>query len=85
MKFLKNIGHFCRKEVVLTAAWAAAVISAFLVPPDTGYLSYIDLRSLGILWSLMVIMEGLKSIGFFSNLGAGLLKKTKGSGSWLLF
>ncbi|MBR3401219.1 MAG: citrate transporter [Parasporobacterium sp.] len=77
MKVLKNIGHFCRKEVVLTAAWAAAVISAFLVPPDAGYLSYIDLRSLGILWSLMVIMEGLKSIGFFSNLGAGLLKKTR--------
>lgn len=77
---MKQILRFIKKETVLTIAWAAAIISAFFVPPDPGYLDYIDLRSLGILWSLMVIMEGLKENGFFSRIGSAVLKKTHRAG-----
>ena len=43
-------------DPVLLAAWLLAAVSAFFVHPDNDYLSYIDFRSLGILWSLMVII-----------------------------
>ena len=73
---MKKALQFFKKETVLCIAWIAAIISAFLVPPSIDYIEYIDLRSLGILWSLMVVMEGLKSNGFFSSIGNALLKKT---------
>lgn len=69
--------NFLKKETVLTIAWIAAVVSMCFIPPDAAYADYIDLRSLGILWSLMVIMEGLKKIGFFQDIGQWLLKKTR--------
>ena len=72
----EKILQFLKKETVLVIAWAAAVVSMFFIPPDETYVDYIDFRSLGILWSLMVIMEGLKKIGFFQNVGQWLLKKT---------
>ena len=45
-----------RKETVLVIAWVLAIISAFFVKPNIKYIDYIDFRTLGILWSLMVIM-----------------------------
>ena len=73
---LQKIFQFIKKETVLTIAWIAAIVSMFFVKPGPEYVSYIDFRSLGILWSLMVIMEGLKKIGFFRSVGQRLLKKT---------
>ena len=73
----KKIIGFFKKETVLVVAWFAAIVSMFLVPPSLGYIDYIDLRSLGILWSLMVVMEGLKKIGFFQRTGQWLLGKTR--------
>jgi Na+/H+ antiporter NhaD/arsenite permease-like protein len=52
-------------------------ISAFFVKPNIKYIDYIDFRTLGILWSLMVIMEGLSCNGLFEKIGYKLLKKTK--------
>lgn len=68
---------FIKKETVLTIAWILAIVSAFFIPPNLQYLGYIDFRSLGILWSLMVVMEGFKKIGVFDHIGNQLLKRTK--------
>lgn len=74
---MKKIITFIKKETVLTVAWLLAVISMFFVAPNREYISYIDFKSLGILWSLMVIMAGLKSIYFFEKVGQKLLKRAK--------
>ena len=78
---MHNIVHkvkqFIKKETVLIAAWVLAVISMFIVPPNEGYLAYIDIRSLGILWGLMVVMQGLKKNGLFEYIGLKLLAHTK--------
>lgn len=74
---MKKIIAFVKKETVLTVAWILAIISAFFIHPSKAYISYIDFRSLGILWSLMVIMAGLKEDGFFEYVGSRLLGKTK--------
>lgn len=74
---MKRVVSFIKKETVLLAAWVLALISAFFVTPSGAYLGYIDFRSLGILWSLMVIMQGLKQNGVFSFVGMRLLAKTR--------
>lgn len=73
---MKRVTSFIKKEPVLTAAWVLAVLSAFWVKPNIGYLSYIDWRSLCILWSLMAIMQGFRDNGVFDVIGERLLKKT---------
>lgn len=74
---VKKIIAFIKKETVLTIAWILAFVSCFFVKPDKNYISYIDFRTLGILWSLMIIMEGFKVNGVFEELGNKLLHKTK--------
>jgi len=71
------IWEFFKKETVLTIAAILAVISAFFVPPGKEYIRYIDWKTLSILLSLMIIMEGFKGTGLFDEIGARLLKYTK--------
>ena len=81
---MSKIIAFIKKETILSIAWLLAILSAFLVHPSVKYLGYIDFRSLGILWSMMIIMEGLKQNGFFDLVGKKLLTKTKGTLSLIL-
>ena len=73
----KPIFHFIKSEAVLAASWLLAVCSMFFVPPDKGYFSYIDWRSLGILWSLMVIMNVFKQNGIFDLTAQKILSSVK--------
>ena len=65
-----------KKETVLTIATLLAVVSAFFVKPDRQYIGYIDFRTLGILFGLMVIMQGFQRTGLFDGIGSSLLQKT---------
>ena len=71
MDFLKKF----KNDPVLYAAWTLAFISAFFVRPDKSYLDYIDFRSLGILWALMVVIQGLKENSVFEKIGQLLMNK----------
>ena len=72
---MKAIIEFVKKETVLSIAWILAFVSMLFVTPSVEYLEYIDCRSLGILWSLMIIMAGLQDICFFEKVGQKLLKR----------
>ena len=73
---MKEVWRFIKKDAVLTAAWVLAAISVIFVHPDAGYVGYIDWRSLGILWSLMIIMQGFQDNRLFTRIGSLLLRKT---------
>lgn len=62
-------------DIVLAVAWILAVISAFFVHPSVKYVNYIDFRSLGILWGLMVIIQGLSYHNIFEKIAQYLLEK----------
>lgn len=64
---------FIKKEPVLSAAAVLAVLSMFFIAPSPEYLSYIDFRTLALLFSLMTVVAGLKEIGLFRYLGSSLL------------
>lgn len=61
-----SLGELVRRDPVLAAAVVLAALSCAVVPPDAGYLDYIDLRTIGMLFSLMVIMAGLTRLGVFT-------------------
>lgn len=73
---MKKCLAFARREAVLTAAAALALLSAVLVPPDTQYASYIDYNTLLLLFGLMAVMAGFQQQGAFAALGGRLLRYT---------
>ena len=68
---------FVKKEPVLTAALALAVISFFFSAPGPQLLSYIDFRTLALLFCLMAVMKGFQETGLFSKAARSLLLRTK--------
>ena len=77
---MKKILYFIKNETVLSIAVVLAVISVFFVTPDREYISYIDFRTLAILFCLMSIVAGLRNIGVFDKLAERLLAKVHGIG-----
>ena len=72
---MQKIKNFLQQETVLCIAAVLAAISTFFVKPDRQYLSYIDFRTLAILFCLMTIIAAFKQIGIFDKLATTLLKK----------
>lgn len=73
---VKRVLQWLRGETVLCVAWVLALITAFLVPPDTQYIDYVDLHTLGMLFALMAVMGGLQRQGLFFRLGRAMLERT---------
>ncbi len=80
-RYLKALPKAVIKKIladpVLIAAWVLAFVSMFFVHPDAGYSSYVDWRSLGILWGLMVVIQGFRDNTVFEKAGGFLLKKVR--------
>ncbi len=76
-KKMSIIGKIKKLDKVMLIAWILAIISAFFVTPGKEYLGYIDFRSLGILWGLMVIIQGFKENAVFEKIAQALLSKVK--------
>lgn len=74
---MKHILSLLKKDAVLTAAWALAILSMAAVPPSISYIGYLDFHTLGLLFCLMATMAGLQAIGFFHQMGESLLMRIK--------
>lgn len=73
---VKRVLQWLRGETVLWVSWVLALATAVVVPPDAGYLDYVDLHTLGMLFSLMAVMAGLQRQGLFFRLGRAMLART---------
>ena len=65
---------FIKTQTVFCAALLLAVLSMFLVPPSFSYVSYLDFRTLALLFCQLLVAAGLVSEGFFSVLSEKLLQ-----------
>ena len=70
-----TVKAFIKKEAVFCCAFAAAAVSAFFIHPDSEYAGYIDTHVLFILYSLMLVVAGLRSCGVFDSCAAFLCRK----------
>lgn len=78
MRFALNVREIVRKDPVLVVAIVLAIISCTAVPPDAAYAEYVDLRTIGMLFSLMTIMAGLSRLGVFRIACRHLLSAVRG-------
>jgi Na+/H+ antiporter NhaD/arsenite permease-like protein len=62
-------------DPVLVISGILAVISSVLVHPDAKYIDYIDVRTLVILWSLMIIVQGLTVNGVFERIARHMMRR----------
>lgn len=67
---MAHIKDFIKHELTLCIAFIAAAVSCCLVPPDAAYLGYVDLRTLALLYCLMVVVAGLRRAGGVRMAGA---------------
>lgn len=74
---VKQILAFAKKESILCISLVIALVSMALVPVDAQYIGYIDFHTLIILFSLMVIMAGLRELDVFTLIGRWMLNKTR--------
>ena len=72
-----EIKNFVKKEIVLCTVIILAVISMLFVRPNAEYISYIDFRTLAILFCLMAIVASFSDIGAFDWLAEQLLNKVE--------
>lgn len=66
---------FIKSEVVLCVSFLLAIVSSFIIKPDSQYIKYIDWNTLLLLFALMAVMAGLQQLGLFSKIGNILLSK----------
>ena len=72
---MTKLKEFIKNEIVLIISFILAVISAFFVTPNMRYFDYIDFRTLGLLFCLMVVMAGLNNLGIFKFIAERMLSK----------
>ncbi len=68
---------FIKKNPVMCIAFAAAIISAFFVPPDMEYLSYFDLKTLTCLFCTLAVVCAFRDIYFFRIISAKIVSVFK--------
>lgn len=73
----EKVIRWWQQESILCVALVLAFVSMFFVRPDFAYITYIDFRTLAILFCLMAVMAGLKNIGFFQYIAEKLLGKVR--------
>ncbi len=73
---LHAVGIFCRSNIVFLIALFAAVITCFIVPPDTHYLGYFDFGTLACLFSTLAVVNALKRHRFFTILAEKIVSLT---------
>ena len=58
--------RFIKNNVVFCVALLAAVVTCFLVPPDSGYADYFDWKTLACLFLTLAVVCALRNIRFFT-------------------
>ena len=67
---------FITRNAMACIAFALAVITAFLIPPDEEYLSYFDFKTLACLFCTLAVVGALKEVRFFSILAQRIVIRT---------
>lgn len=70
------IGLWVRKNIVLSVAATAAVLTMCIVPPDAQYASYFDWKTLTCLFCVLAVVCALKNIRFFTILARKIVDST---------
>ena len=62
---IQPLKAFIKKNAVMCIAFAAALITSFVIPIDREYLGYFDYKTLTCLFCVLAVVCALKNINFF--------------------
>ncbi len=60
-----SVLHFAKKNIVMSIAFLAAVLTSFVIPIDKEYITYFDYKTLTCLFCVLAVVCALKNISFF--------------------
>ena len=73
-KILNSIFGFIKKNVVMTIAFFAALVTSFIVPVDKEYAGYFDFKTLTCLFCVLAVVSALKNVNFFYMLAKKIVR-----------
>ena len=68
---------FIKTNAVVLIAALAALVTAFIIPPDGEYLGYFDFKTLTCLFCVLAVVCALRNIRFFYTLAKAIIRKFK--------
>ena len=71
----KKFAKFIKNNAVAVIAFAAAVITSFIVPIDKEYIGYFDFKTLTCLFCVLAVVCALKNISFFYSLAQSIVQR----------
>lgn len=83
-ELLRKTGKFARKNVVMLIALFLAIVTCFIIPPDSQYKEYFDFNTLSCLLAVLAIVCALKNVNFFYFLADRTVKLFKTTRSSVL-
>ena len=82
LSFFENIDRarvksFLKSNAVVLIAAFAALVTAFIIPPDGEYLGYFDFKTLTCLFCVLAVVCALRNIRFFYTMAKAIIRKFK--------
>ena len=71
---MKRLAILVKSNAVMIIAFFLAIITAFIVPPDSEYLSYFDFKTLTCLFTVLAVVCALKNVRFFYTIAEKIVK-----------
>ena len=72
-----KIISFAKANAVVLIAALAAVVTSFIVPPDSRYLDYFDFKTLTCLFCVLAVVCALRNIRFFYTMAKAIVRRFK--------
>ena len=74
---MKKVTKFVKKNIVMTVALIAALITSIFVLPDKEYIGYFDFKTLSCLFYVLAVVCAFKNINFFYILAKNIVRVFK--------
>ena len=74
---MNGVLDFIKKNIVMTVALIAALVTSIFVPVDREYLGYFDVKTLVCLFCVLAVVCALKNINFFYMLARKIVRVFK--------
>ncbi len=71
-----KIIRLIKSNLILFIAFCLALITSFIIPPDSEYIGYFDLKTLACLFCTLAVICALKNIRFFTVLARAIVHAT---------
>lgn len=72
---MQQIRRFLHRNTVLCIAIMAAVVTSFIIRPDSSYLGYFDCKTLTCLFCVLAVVMALRDIRFFTYLAQKIVTR----------